>query len=615
MPLRQRVLHPDRDAADRVVAGDAVGRCDGPVEAGGLRLGDEGGGDDLGEPGPGERPPDGIAELERVRPVVRHRRVGGLRWHGVVARDAGDLLGDVGLDVEVPPPAGDDRDERGLGGRHAEGLLSLRDGDGGPRGGGLEPDADPLEERRLLHVGEGGAEQPVDAAGTERDPLRPWLGGRRVDSPGGRGPARPGHDELRDAVGADPGEADLLALLEAEARLRAEGAVEGRAADADGVEDRRFHDDVAGRLRHLGGGPAHDAGDRERPAGVGDQERLGRELPLDVVEGLEPLAGSGASHDEAGPTRVVAGDRDGVEGVRRLAQLEHRVVGGVHDVADRPHAGGQEAHLDPIRGRAHRHAAHPPPHEAAAEPRVLDGHGQALRGGGSPTLLQPDLGEADRRSRDGRDLAGQPHQGKRVAAVRLDVDVEDVVAEEVHERHAQGGLRREDQDSLGVPGQAELVARAEHAVAHDAHLLGALDRPVARQDRPRQGDRHALPRGDVRRAADDVEDVRPDAHPREGEPVGARVLRHLEQLSRDDVAPLGPPALDSLHLHAQERQAVSQLLRGERNVDIVAQPGEGHSHRNCSRKRRSLSRKTRRSAIPWRSIAIRSTPIPKAKPW
>ena len=40
----------------------------------------------------------------------------------------------------------------------------------------------------------------------------------------------------------------------------------------------------------------------------------------------------------------------------------------------------------------------------------------------------------------------------------------------------------------------------------------------------------------------------------------------------------------------------------------------GHPHRNCPSIRTSLSKKRRRSGTPWRSIAIRSTPMPKAKP-
>ncbi len=89
----------------------------------------------------------------------------------------------------------------------------------------------------------------------------------------------------------------------------------------------------------------------------------------------------------------------------------------------------------------------------------------------------------------------------------------------------------------------ELVARAEHAVADDAHLLGALDAPVARQDRARQGHRHALAGGDVRRAADDLERLAvPDVHPGQRQPVGARMAVDREQLPDDDVAPRRRPS-------------------------------------------------------------------------
>ena len=64
---------------------------------------------DLGQAGPGERLADGVADLERVGPVGRHRRVRQGRRDELVAADADDLLGDVGLDREVAPPGRDGR--------------------------------------------------------------------------------------------------------------------------------------------------------------------------------------------------------------------------------------------------------------------------------------------------------------------------------------------------------------------------------------------------------------------------------------------------------------------------------------------------------------------------
>jgi len=93
----------------------------------------------------------------------------------------------------------------------------------------------------------------------------------------------------------------------------------------------------------------------------------------------------------------------------------------------------------------------------------------------------------------------------RESAVRFDVDVEDRVAVQLGETHPDGGVGRQDQDPIGVAGQVQLIARAEHAVAEDAHLFGPLDVPPAGQDRSGKGHRDALPGGDVRRAAHDRE--------------------------------------------------------------------------------------------------------------
>src|SRR6476660_6032007 len=88
-----------------------------------------------------------------------------------------------------------------------------------------------------------------------------------------------------------------------------------------------------------------------------------------------------------------------------------------------------------------------------------------------------------------------------------------------------------------------------------------------------------------------------------------------QQLPDDDVPPVLAPADDALDLHPQQRQALGQGLGAEVHVDVVAQPAERDLHRNCSRKRRSSSRKRRRSVMPCLSIFIRSGPIPNAKPW
>ena len=75
---------------------------------------------------------------------------------------------------------------------------------------------------------------------------------------------------------------------------------------------------------------AHDAGDRRRAVGVGDQAVVGVQDAGLAVERHDLLAVARAAHDEP-----AAGDAVGVEGVQRLAEQEHRVVRDVDDVVDR----------------------------------------------------------------------------------------------------------------------------------------------------------------------------------------------------------------------------------------------------------------------------------------
>ena len=92
--------------------------------------------------------------------------------------------------------------------------------------------------------------QPIDAraAGTSRACGSSSVG-VRVDHADRRPPAGPLGKELRGSVGAEPGQSELLALLEAEAGLAAQRVAERGAPDRDGVEDGRLDDRRRGRRR------------------------------------------------------------------------------------------------------------------------------------------------------------------------------------------------------------------------------------------------------------------------------------------------------------------------------------------------------------------------------
>ena len=74
--------------------------------------------------------------------------------------------------------------------------------------------------------------------------------------------------------------------------------------------------------------------------------------------------------------------------------------------------------------------------------------------------------------------------------------------------------------------------------------------------------------------------ARTDVYGGEVEAIGVRVFLDGQQLADDDGAPVGAPLLDALDFHAQQRQALCELLRGLLDIDVLAEPVERHSHRN-----------------------------------
>src|SRR5215468_7722119 len=131
--------------------------------------------------------------------------------------------------------------------------------------------------------------------------------------------------------------------------------------------------------------------------------------------------------------------------------------------------------------------------------------------------------------------------------------------------------------------------------------------------------RHFLSRSDIGRAAHDLERLTAShvdtAH---AQALRIRMRTRFEHESDHDET-LGHAARgDALHLEPVHGEVVHQRGNVDGNLDVAAKPGDGHDHDvgswNCSRKRRSFSRKRRMSGMPWRTIAMRSTPTPNAKP-
>jgi len=235
-------------------------------------------------------------------------------------------------------------------------------------------EAEPLKPADLLSRRSRDADQLIRALGPEVDdgPLRQALMHVGVSDPACAG----GFDEqLGSEPGGRIGEVRVDALLPAVRALGAQAQALGGAEDRGRLEVGRLEQHLARGLADLGLLAAHDPGERDGALGVGDHQVGRLELPLDAVQGANRLSRNGPADDD-----LSALQRGQVEGVQRVAEREHDVVGHVHDVGDRAHPGVEQPRLEPDRRGAERHVAEEPADVARAPHEVLDGHAHGLIG-------------------------------------------------------------------------------------------------------------------------------------------------------------------------------------------------------------------------------------------
>ncbi len=410
------------------------------------------------------------------------------------------------------------------------------------------------------------------------------LAGRLDDAGRGARPRELGQ-QPRGAVERARLPVRIDAALEAVARLAVETEPARRLAHARRMEVGALEEHVLRPGVDLALGAAHHAGERHRASAIGDHEVRGLERPLLPVEGEQPLAGARRAHAHAAAPQPIE-----IEGVERLAELEHHQVGDVHDVVDAALARGLEARRQPGRRRRDAHAPHDARRVAVAAGAVLDLDAH-VRGCRAPALGGRAGREQERPPEEGAHLARDPEQGGAVAAIGRDLEVEDGVAGPDHLGEGAPDRRRgvEHEDAGVVVAETELSRRANHPVRGDAADLRALDARAARELAPDQSDGNALAGGHVRRPAHDLERLA-DAHvdAAHGEAVGVGVLLTREHVAHAQRREIGAAALRRLDLEAARNQARHQLL-DRREVDPLGEPGERDAHQNCSSTRTSPS--------------------------
>ena len=368
------------------------------------------------------------------------------------------------------------------------------------------------------------------------------------------------------------------------------------AAHRPRLEPGHLQQHVRGGRADLARGPAHDPGDADRLLlGVADQQVIGREGPLDVVEGDQLLALAGPADHEA-----AARDQIEVVGVVRLAELEHHVVRDVDQRVDGPHAQGEEAPLHPAGRRSDRHVAEHPGTEAPAEVGVVDLHRDRLGGRGAG---RGDLGRREREGKveRGSQVAGEPGDRHGVGPVGVDLEVPEHVgddAEGVGERGARVGRDVEDADAGVVVAQAQLAAGAEHAVGELAADLAAADLHTSRHARAHRGERHEVAHRHVERTADDLDRTVTRVHVDQLHLVGVGVLAQGLDPPDHDAVPLGAEVGDRLDRGTEAVEGVADQDGVVGEGRELLEPGEERLHQNWLRKRTSVDMTSRMSDTP-----------------
>ena len=219
-------------------------------------------------------------------------------------------------------------------------------------------------------------------------------------------------------------------------------------------------------------------------------------------------------------------------------------------------------------------------------------------------------------AKKGAHLPGNSQERHGVPAVGGDAEVEDAVPSRHHlrQRGPNGSVGIEHEDSVVLVAQAELPARADHAVGHDPANLRALERGAVGQHAARARNRHLLSGGQIGRAADDLDGLAlAQLDTADREVIRVRMGHPLQNPTDVDRREIRPETLDDDVLEAAEFEPFRQLTV-RRKRDELREPVERDTHQSCSRTRTSLSKSSRKCGRPKRCMAVRSIPIPKAKP-
>jgi hypothetical protein len=219
-------------------------------------------------------------------------------------------------------------------------------------------------------------------------------------------------------------------------------------------------------------------------------------------------------------------------------------------------------------------------------------------------------------------------QSSRARPVRRQADLEDGIFEPERRRDRRSRLRTalEHHDPCVVVPDAELLLAAEHPDRGDARDLSRLDAEATWEHGAQLREHHTvLRRRNVGRAADDLDLALSVEDGDERQLVLLGMRPRAAYLGDDDVLEAFSEPGDPLDLEPGARELVRDRLGARVDPGDLVQPADGRLHGSflvpfegpaqaCDRKRMSFSYSIRMSRMPWRSIAMRSMPMPHANP-
>src|SRR6476660_3874911 len=385
--------------------------------------------------------------------------------------------------------------------------------------------------------------------------------------------------------------------------------------DAAAGEIGALEQHVRRLLGYFGRSATHHSRQRNGLLQVADDPLVPREDPLRVVQRGQPLAVRRLPDDDPW-----SGEPTHIEGMQRLAGLQHRVVGRVDHGVDRADPRGRQPCLNGERGGLMSDSTDHAGHVARTTLEIVDPHGHRI-GDGIRHLVHRGLERHELHAGGGRRLPRDAVDAQEVGAVGFHLDVQDDLVQAQTSFEILADVEPsvvEDQDAAVVLTDRELARGAQHAVRVDPS--DPAYREWFHEDghaRTRRRPRDQIPRHHVANPDHQLGLAGPVLDPGHAELVRVRVVAYLHDPSDDHTLEAIPRTFDRLDQHASRDQDLRESLGVQIRRRVLTEPAERNAHHaapNRSRNRTSLSIRSRISGISYRRIATRSIPRPNANP-